>query len=140
MATKPSSRRPKRASEGKRTVEGWRGNALAVAFSKDDLDLLDNVLTVVPILRIVAALGREARKRGLRYPVAGPADLVARLGKDTLTYGRHRVDRATIEHAMPESWFPIAHEGELLSRIHLALLRCEAEAAQAAPRPAIHIR
>jgi hypothetical protein len=140
MATKPSSRRPKLAAEGKRTVEGWRGNALAVEFCEDDLDLLDNVLTVVPILRIVAALGREARKRGLRYPVAGPADLVACLGKDTLTYGVHRVTRATIEHAMPEGWFPIAHEGELLSRLHLALLRCEAEAAQMRPRPAIHQR
>jgi hypothetical protein len=140
MATKLSSRRPKRASEGKRTVEGWRGNAFPVEFSEDDLDLLDNVITVVPILRIVAAIGREARRRGLRYPVAGRADLVTCLGKHTLTYPGHRVDRTTIEHAMPESWFPIAHEGELLSRIHLALLRCEAEAAQMLPRPTIHIR
>jgi hypothetical protein len=140
MPTKPSRSQPKRATEGKWTFEGWRGNALPVAFSADDLDLLDNVLTVMPILRIVAALGREARRRGLRYPVAGPADLVACLGKDTLTYGVHRVTRATIEHAMPEGWFPIAHEGELLSRLHLALLRCEAEAAQIRPRPAIHIR
>ena len=140
MTTKRSSRRSKQASGGKRTVEGWRGNALAIEFSENDLDLLDNVITVVPILRIVAAIGREVRGRGLRYPVAGPADLVACLGKDTLIYGNHRIDRAAIEHTMPESWFPIAHEGELLSRVHLALLRCEAEGAQTAPRPAIHTR
>jgi hypothetical protein len=36
---------------------------------------------------------------------------------------------------MPASWFPIAHEGDLLSRVHLALIRCELEAAQRLPAP-----
>jgi len=140
MASKRSNRRPDKAPRGKRSLEGWRGNALRVEFCADDLDLLDNVITVVPILRIVAAIGQEARKRGLHYPVASVADLGGCLGKASLHYLNHRIDPETIAHTMPESWFPIAHEGELLSRVHLALLRCEMEAAQMGPRPAIHSR
>ena len=119
----------------RRTVAGWRGGAVDLKLSADDVGLLDNVITVIPILRVVAALGQEARRRGLRYPVATVGELQACIAKDRLRYGAHRINAETISHAMPESWFPIAHEGELLSRAHLALIRCEMEAAQLAPRP-----
>jgi len=140
MAAKRGNARRQKRDGGERTVEGWRANALEIDFSADDVDLLDNVITVVPILRIVAAIGKEARKRGLRYPVATAADLARYLGSESLLYGRHRVDPESIGRTMPDTWFPIAHEGELLSRVHLALLRCEMEAAQHYPRPAIHNR
>lgn len=128
------------SAEGERNVAGWRGNAMDLRLGPDDLDLLDNVLTVVPILRIVAAIGQEARKRGLKYPVSAAGDLVSHLGDKPLRLGEHRVDKQTIVHAMAESWFPIAHEGELLSRVHLALIRCEREAEQMGPRPALQIQ
>jgi len=108
--------------------------------SAGDLDLLDNVITVIPILRVVAAIGKEARKRRLRYPVTAVEQLQACLGEDTLRYGDHRIDHATIAHGIPESWFPIAHEGELMSRVHMALLRCEMESAAMAPRPTLEPR
>ena len=137
---KRSEARPRAGAKGRRTVAGWRGNALALRLGADDLDLLDNVLTVIPLLRIVTAIGQEARRRGVTYPVSAAAELQSWLGDDVLRYGDHRVDTDTIAHTMPESWFPIQHEGELLSRVHLALLRCEWEAAQLAPRPALQTR
>jgi hypothetical protein len=118
-------------------LDGWRGNAIALELSAGDLDLLDNVITLVPILRIVAAIGQEARKRNVQYPVKGVADLGACLAKTSLLLGNHRIDSETIARTMPDAWFPIVHEGELLSRVHLALLRCEMEAAQMRPRSAI---
>lgn len=126
-----------KAVAGRRTEEGWRATALELSLSAEDLDLLDRVLTVVPILRIIAAVGQEARKRGLRYPVSGVEALQACLGNDRLVLGQHRIDGDSIARAMPHGWFPIAHEGELLSRVHLALLRCEMEAEQMAPRPVL---
>jgi hypothetical protein len=41
----------------------------------------------------------------------------------------HRVDGQTIVQALADEWFPLAHEGEFLSVVHLALMRCRAEAA-----------
>jgi hypothetical protein len=102
----------------------------------DDLPLLDHVLAIAPLLRIVVAIGQEARRRNVRYPVKDAADLQSYLDGKSLCYANHRVDKEAIARMMPDSWFPLAHEGELLSRIHLALLRCEAEAAALAPVPA----
>ena len=121
----------------KRTLEGWHANALDAQFGAEDFEVLDKTLTVVPNLRIVAFLGREARKRGLSYPVATAAELVSCLGSDKFELVGHRIDGETVGRAMSQMWFPIAHEGEFLSRIYLALLRCEAEANLARPTPTI---
>lgn len=134
---KPESDAPAAdAADGKRTIAGWRGGAIDLTLGADDLALLDTVLAIVPVLRIVTAIGQEARRRGLRYPVADAGALQSCIGEDMLKLGGHRIDAGAIAHMMPESWFPIAHEGELLSCVHLALHRCEFEALQAAPRPA----
>lgn len=105
--------------------------------AKADRSLLENVVSVVPTLRIVAAIGQEARRRRVKYPIESVDVLTALIGDDSLVWGNHKVSRETIAHTMPAGWFPIAHEGELLSRAHMALLRCEFEAAQAAPRPVL---
>jgi len=140
MATSTPRKTSEATTHGRRTIAGWRANALQLQLTSDDLDLLENVITVVPILRIVVAIGREARKRGLTYPVSGVSGLQACLGTDRIILAGHRIDNDTIASVMPEGWFPIAHEGELLSRVHLALLRCEMEAYQLTPRPAFQPR
>ena len=134
------SRRNQEKVADKDGTIGWRANALPLKLSPEDLGLLDNVMTVTPVLRIVAAIGQEARRRGLTYPISAVADLQSRLGSDSLSFADHRVDADAIARTMPESWFPIPHEGEFLSRVHLALLRCEMEAALLAPRPVLRGR
>ncbi len=127
-------RKASRTSRKETELEAWRGDA--VLLEPDvDRDLLENVVSLIPILRIVTAIGQKARRRGVRYPVKSVDSLIEWIGDESLEWGNHKVNRDTIAHTMPASWFPIAHEGELLSRVHLALLRCEFEAAQAAPRP-----
>ena len=110
-----------------RSIEAWRGDTCGLSLKHEDLELVDNVLCIVPGMRAVAFLGREARKRGLKYPVTGVGQLVELLRGDTFLLSGHRVDAKAIENALHKDWFPLAHEGELLSVIHLGLRRCEAE-------------
>jgi hypothetical protein len=135
--TEKGDKRPTNADAGERTLEGWRANCIKLKLGVEDLDLLDNVTAIAPLLRIVTAIGQEARRRGVTYPVANAHELQSRLKRVKLVFGNHRIDSEAVARTMPDAWFPIAHEGELLSRVHLALLRCEAEAAQLAPRPVL---
>src|SRR2546423_10260918 len=109
-----------------RSLEGWCADPVELSLGAGDLELIDHVLCVVPELRIVAFLGKEARRRGLAYPVSTAKDLVAILGGDSIELAGHRVDAESIED-LPQEWFPLAHEGELLSVIYLGLHRCQAE-------------
>ena len=112
---------------GIRSLEGWRGAALDLSLTAGDLDLVDKVLCVVPELRIVAFLAQEARRRGLAYPIPSANQLVELLSKDSFQLAGHRVDPKSIVRALPKERFPLAHEGEFLSAIHMALHRCRAE-------------
>jgi hypothetical protein len=111
------------------TIEGWRGPALPLSLTEVDLDLLDLVLCVYPELRVVTFLGQQARARGLNYPVENVQQLIQLIGEDRFELGEHRVDATEIGKAMPEEWFPLSHEGDLLTATHRALLRCSTEAA-----------
>jgi len=110
-----------------RSLEAWRGDTCGLSLKKEDLGLVDNVLCIVPGMRAVAFLGREARRRGLKYPVTSVAQLTELLRGDTFLLSGHCVDARTIASALHEEWFPLTHEGELLSVIHLGLRRCEAD-------------
>lgn len=114
----------------KRSEEGWRANALELCLGANDVDLLDRILCVVPELRIVTFLAQQARKRDLKYPISTVAELAGYLGRDCFELAGYRIDRKAVIDAMPGEWFPIAHEGEFLSAIHLALHRCRREAVE----------
>ncbi|HEX6076555.1 MAG TPA: hypothetical protein VFZ32_14980 [Micromonosporaceae bacterium] len=94
------------------------------------MDLIDSVLCLQPELRVVIFLGQESRRRGLSYPVERPEQLAELIGDSAFDLAGHRVDRKTMIRALAEQWFPLTHEGELLSVICLALHRCRAEAVE----------
>jgi hypothetical protein len=111
-----------------RTMSGWRAGALELHLSVDDLDLVDAVLCVYPELRVVISLGQLARRLGLSYPVNSGQQLVDLLGNRSLILGGHAVDADSLIRALSDEWFPLAHEGEFLSAVHLGLIRCRTEA------------
>ena len=113
------------------TLEGWRGAALPLSISENDLELLDLVLCVYPELRIVLYLGQLARRHGLTYPVENVDRLTALIGDDSFELGEHRIDASEIARAMPREWFPLSHEGDLLTAAHRALLGCSSREAAA---------
>lgn len=111
------------------TVESWRGAGADLAFDASDLDLLDLVLSVAPDLRAVAYLGKITRQRGLEYPVPSVATVAAILGDEQLEVGEFILGADDVVAALGPELFPLVHEGELLSAIHLALQRCRVQSA-----------
>jgi len=114
-----------------RSLEGWRNDQIELSLGEQDLDLVDNALCLIPELRAVIRLGQEARRRGVAYPITSSRHLLGLLKADSLRLGEVRVDAKSMTHALAKEWFPLAHEGELLSAIHLAIRRCQAEVAAA---------
>jgi hypothetical protein len=110
------------------TLDGWRGSVVELRLGAKDLELVDLVMCVAPELRIVCYLGQLARARELSYPVESVEQLTQILGDDSFEVGDYFVNARTVAEALPEEWFPLHHEGEFLSRTHLALIRCLNEA------------
>ena len=112
------------------SLDSWRGAAAGLTFDDGDLDLLDLVLSVAPDLRGVAQLGKLARRHGLEYPVPSAQEVAAVLRDERVEVGEFVVGADDALAALGPELFPLAHEGELLSAIHLALQRCRAETTQ----------
>jgi hypothetical protein len=93
---------------------------------------VDNALCLVPEVRAVVRFGQEARRLGIGYPIASPKQLMGFLKGQSLRLGELRLDARSMAHALAREWFPLTHEGELLSAVHLAIRRCQAENAAAA--------
>jgi hypothetical protein len=109
------------------TLASWRGTSGFISFDSGDIELLDLVLSVAPDLRAVAFLGKRARQRKLRYPVASAAEVAELLDDEPLEAGEFVVGPADVLASLGPELFPIVHEGELLSAIHLALQRCRVQ-------------
>ena len=114
-----------------RSLQGWRGHQVELSLGERDLDLVDNALCLIPELRAVIRFGQEVRRLGVTYPVTSSKQLIGLLKGHSLRLGELRVDAKSMAHALAKEWFPLAHEGELLSAIHLAIRRCQAENAAA---------
>lgn len=115
-----------------RSLEGWRGHQVELSLGQGDLELVDNALCLIPELRAVVRLAQEARRRGIGYPITSPKQLIGIFKGESVRLGEVRLGAKSMAHALAKEWFPLTHEGELLSAIHLAIRRCQAEDAAAA--------
>lgn len=101
----------------------WTEVAEPINFTKEDFDVLDLTLSVIPDLRICALVIKHARARHLNYPVKSVDELIRNIDDGHLIAGRHIIDAENIRTYMPDAFFPIDHEGELLSKVFAALGR-----------------
>lgn len=101
----------------------WLAVAEPISFSKEDFDVLDLTLSVIPDLRICALVLKHARARHLKYPVKSVEELIGNIDNGRLIAGQHVIDADEIRTYMPDAFFPIDHEGELLSKVFAALGR-----------------
>src|SRR5687768_17089743 len=99
----------------------WRARGEAIRFTADDLDVLELTLSLTPDLRICALALKQARAKKARYPIKSADDLIRYLDEGRLVAGEHVIDAAEIKAYMHEGFFPIEHEGVLLSRVYAAL-------------------
>ena len=110
-------------------IERWKGLAADVVFEPSDFDILDLTLCRDPDLRLTAFALKKARESGLRFPVDAPEKLSMLLGSSPREERcGHSIGKEEIVKYMPREWFPINHEGELVSCVYLALARCAHDA------------
>jgi hypothetical protein len=103
-------------------------------FDADDVDLLEEVLSLVPNLTEVAFAAKLARER-LTYPVRIHRTLDPLFETDGgLELGGRRVDSIQTRRYIPRQWFPIESEDDLIRKFLLAFHKRDAERAAMAAR------
>lgn len=106
-----------------KALQSWKSLAEPIKFTPEDFEILDLTLHLIPDLRICAFLLKEAQTKGVHYPIKSVDELLNHLEKGQLVAGHHIIDADEIRTYMPKEYFPIEHEGELLSKVFTALGR-----------------
>jgi hypothetical protein len=105
------------------TLQRWQALGEPIRFTSEDFEILDLTLSLIPDLRICALALKEARMMKVRYPIESVDELLRHLKTGQFVAGHHVIDSDEIRTYMPKEFFPIEHEGELLSKIYAALGR-----------------
>lgn len=111
------------------SLELWRGSGIDIKFKPTDFEVTELALGIIPELRICAMALKWARKAGIHYPVEDVEQIVKAFPHTKFQGGGHEITTDSIRALMPSEYFPIQHEGELLSKAYLSLMRCKIEAA-----------
>jgi hypothetical protein len=110
----------------------WSGVCSDITFERDDFEVLDLALQLIPELRLCALALKRARAAKLQYPIESVDALTGLLPNERFVGAGHHITSRDMRHYLPAEFFPIAHEGELVSRLYLALTRCKHELTLAA--------
>lgn len=106
-----------------------------VMLDDSDFEVMNLVLDQVPELRICAAIVKAAREQQMEYPFKSHDPLVKLLPEKIVLIEGHCIRPALIKRYMPEAYFPIQNEKELIARCYLAFMRCRADVSWAANAP-----
>jgi hypothetical protein len=109
--------------------QAWHGPCADLQFEPEDFEVIDLTLGQIPELRICALALKRARARKLKYPVRNAKALSVLIGKGKFEAGGHKISPSDIGRYMPTDFFPLANEGDLVSGIYMALMRCRHEEA-----------
>lgn len=105
----------------------WRGAGADIQFGPEDFEVMELAMGVVPEVRVCALVLKWMRDANLQYPVLAVDEIVQAFPHERFVGGGHMIDSDGIRVFMAKEYFPIEHEGALLSRIYLALMRCKNE-------------
>ena len=108
-------------------LECWRGAGGDIHFRPADFEIMDLALGIVPEARVCALVLKWARESKLQFPIQDVDALIRAFPHKQFIGGGHQIDPGSIRTFMVKEYFPIQHEGELLSRAFLGLMRCKAE-------------
>lgn len=107
----------------------WLGPGSEIVFEPDDFEVLNLVVGLKPELGICALAVKRARQARVTYPIESRKQIASLLGEDrAISIAGHRLTVKSIDDYMPDEHFPIENEGELVSRVYIALGRCNREA------------
>lgn len=112
------------------SLEHWRGAGADISFESVDFEVLELTLAIIPELRICATALKWARKSAMTYPIEDVEQILKAFPHTRFRGGGHEITADSIRALMASEYFPIQHEGEFLSKVYLALMRCKTEAAK----------
>ena len=96
-------------------------------FDERDVDLLEEAVSLVPNLAAAAYAGKLARER-TKYPIESFDGIVPLFdGQETAEFEGRSVTVKTARRYMPDRFFPIETERDLLCKLMIALATREAE-------------
>lgn len=98
-----------------------------VVFEREDIEILNEVLDIVPELKICALAVKLHRKQGSRYPITDRQSLFDLFDGPKLAIANHLITREVIERYVHDSIFPINNDQALMRVVYLALGACNAD-------------
>jgi hypothetical protein len=112
----------------KEARRSWHGSGSGLEFEPGDFEIVDLVLGQIPELRICAWALKRAFSTKLKFPITKPESLLGLFEGNKFEGGGHEFGPDDVFRYMPLELFPMNDEGEFVSRIYIALLRCKHEA------------
>jgi hypothetical protein len=109
----------------------WAGQARSIPMPREEADILDMALSLVPELKVAALAVSRARQAGIEYPIANTEPIRGLVGKG-LRAGGHSIMPDEIARFLLPGDFPIDTEPELLNVVYVTLNRCRQREALAA--------
>lgn len=95
-----------------------------VTFPAEDIDILNEVLDIVPELKVCAFAVRQRRKSGVAYPITSYDGLFNLFEGEDLAIANHRINRKLIERYLHPGLLPINDDQALMRAVYLALSAC----------------
>ena len=105
----------------------WHGAGADIRFSADDFEVLDLVLGQNPELRVCAWALKQALAAKVKFPIKSARAVGALMRGKAFNAGGHSFTARDVPRLMPAEHFPIRNEGDLVSRVYIALIRCRHE-------------
>src|SRR6266436_816401 len=107
------------------------------AFVSEDFDLLVMAIGLQPDLEAAVCLLKEARSRGVSFPVESQGALIVLLATDErIEASGHRIDAQAVREFMDPGFFPLRDDLDTLAATHISLSRCTQSLRQKAIREA----
>lgn len=91
-------------------------------FDEGDIDLLVNVVQLIPDLAMVAHAAKLVRQRG-KYPIESVDALLGLIADESIDLAGVTIHKVQVLKFVPSEFFPIESERDLLCRLLIAFQR-----------------
>ena len=106
-----------------------------VSFGSEDIDILNDVLNIVPELKICVQAVSNRRRKNIPFPIVDHDGLFDLFDGNTLNIANHVINKSVIERYIQPNLFPIHTDDELMRVVYLGLGACNHDLAWALQAP-----
>ena len=136
----PDNKRDKDREKDKNRAGERRGRGALkprddVRFAAEDVDILNEVLDIVPELKVCVFAVRQRRSLGVAYPITGHDAVFDLFEGEELAIANHFINRKLIGRYLHPELFPINDDQSLMRAVYLALAACNQDLSWALQAP-----